>query len=191
MAERRERKRKRQPRPLGTAALIAGVVVLAVAVAPGTLSYFQGAADTAPVSVSSGSAGLQIVRTAGQIPSAVYPGGPAALLDATTPATVTNAGTVPLAVSAALSGPGATPANFAGSVVISVLFQTGAACPAAPPAGTPSGAVGAASGTLATLAVGATQTVCLWQSLPATAPAGTMNQAANLTLTLTGTQQGP
>ncbi len=164
--------------------------MLAVAVAPGTLSYFQDAGSTSSVGLSSGSAALQIARTADQVVAPVYPGGPAAQVDATTTATVTNTGTVPLAVTASLSAAGATSATFAGTVVISVLLQSGATCAATPPVGAWSGVAGATSTTLATLAVGATQRVCLWQSLPAGAPAGTMNQSAAVTLTLTGTQQG-
>lgn len=172
------------------AALLAGAVVLAVAVAPGTLSFFRDASSTSGVAVASGSAALVITRTPGQPVAAVYPGGPAAVIDATTTATVTNTGDVPLAISAGLAAAGATSTNFAGAVVVSVQLQTGATCPAAPPASAWAGASGAAGGALGSLAPGATQRVCLWQSLPVAAPAGTFAQTATVTLTLTGTQQG-
>lgn len=184
------RPRRRAPRPLGTAALLAGMVVLAVTVIPGTLSSFRDAASTSPVAVTTGSAALQIGRTAGQAVASVYPAGPAAPIDSAVPMTVTNTGDVPLAISAGVAAAGATSANFAGAVVLSVALQTGTTCPALPATGTWSGGSGAASGTLGTLAVAQTQRVCVWQSLPATAPAGSINQSATVTLTLTGTQQG-
>lgn len=157
---------------------------------PGTLSFFRDVASTPGVAVTSGSAALAITRTAGQSVTPVYPGGPAAQIDSVTAATVTNTGDVPLALSAALAAPGATASNFAGAVVISVQLQTGAVCAATPPGSAWSGAAGDLSSSLATLAPGGVQRICLWQSLPSSAPAGTYNQSAALTLTLTGTQQG-
>ena len=180
---------RRMPRPAGAAALLAGVVVLAVSVAPGTLSFLQSSATTSAVSLTTGSAALQLNRVAGQTAAAVYPTGPAGLIDPTTAPTVANTGTVPLAISATLAATGATAANLAGTVVVSVALQTAATCPATPPVGTWSGASGATSGTLGSLGAGSTQRVCVWQSLPASAPNNTFNQTATVTLTLTGTQQ--
>jgi len=185
----KRRTRRRGPKPASAATLLAGIVALAVLVAPGTLSYLQSSATASGTSITTGSASLQIARTNGQTAAAVYPGGPAALIDPTTAPSVTNAGTVPLAVTANLTATGAAATNFAGAVVISVALQAGTTCAAAPPAGTWSGVAGATSPTLATLAVGQAQRVCVWQSLPASAPAGTFNQAATITLTLTGSQQ--
>ena len=187
MTERRTRRGK--PRPAVAAALLAGAVALAVAVAPGTLSYLQSSAGTTAVAVTTGSAALQLNRTAGQTAIAVYPTGPAALVDPTTAPTVTNTGTVPLAISAGVTAAGATAANLAGAVVVSVALQSGSTCPATPPAGTWAGATGTTSGALGSLAVGATQRVCVWQSLPASAPNNTFNPTATVTLTLTGAQQ--
>lgn len=187
MTERRAR--RRGPKPAGAAVLLAGVVALAVLVAPGTLSYLQSSATASGASITTGSAALQLARTNGQTAAAVYPGGPAALIDPTTAPTLTNTGTVPLAVTAGLTAAGATAANFAGTVVLSVALQAGTTCAATPPPGTWSGVAGTTSPTLGVLAVGQAQRICVWQSLPATAPSGTFNQSANITLTLTGSQQ--
>ena len=178
--------RKKAAAPLGAAGLVAGLVVLAVIAAPGTLSSFVSSADAEAVSISTGEAALAITGAGGSA-AGVYPGGPAQLIATRA---IANTGDVPLSVAAAFTAGGA----LAGSVVLTVSVQS-AACTATPPATWPSG-TGRWQGTAAalttsvpvTLAVDAARTLCVWQSLDATAPNGTQGQTATVTVSLTGTQ---
>lgn len=178
--------RKKAAGPLGAAGLVAGLVMLAVIAAPGTLSSFVSSADTEAVSISTGEAALSITGSGGST-AGVYPGGPAQLIATRT---VTNTGDVPLAVTGAFTAGGA----LAASVVLTVSVQT-AACAATPPATWPSdsgrwqgSAAGLTTSVPVTLSVDAARTLCVWQSLDAAAPNGTQGQAANVTVSLTGTQ---
>ncbi|MHC2997717.1 hypothetical protein [Microbacterium sp. HJ5] len=178
--------RKKAKAPLGIAGLIAGVVAVAVVMAPGTLSYFVSSTQTQAVSVSSGGAALVITGTGGSS-TGVYPGGPAQLIATRT---IANTGDVPLSLASTFSATG----GLAASVILTVGVQSGA-CAATPPATWPADSgrwqgTTAASTTAAdtTLAPGAARTMCVWQSLDASAPNGTQGQTAAAAITITGTQ---
>ncbi|WP_169580583.1 MULTISPECIES: hypothetical protein [Microbacterium] len=181
--------RKKSGRPLGVAGLIAGVVAVAVVLAPGTLSSFVSTAQADAVSVSTGEAALSISGTGGST-AGVYPGGPAQLIATRS---IANTGDVALSLSSSFSATG----TLAASVVLTVAVQSGA-CAATPPTSWPAD-TGRWQGTTAgqttavanTLTTGATRTVCVWQSLAASAPNGTQGQTAAVSLTITGTQTAP
>ena len=100
---------------------------------------------------------------------------------------------MPLTLGSAFTATGA----LASSVVLTVSVQS-AACAATPPATWPAGS-GRWQGTTAaatlavptTLEIGATRTLCVWQSLDVNAPNGTQGQAAAVNVTITGTQIAP
>lgn len=175
--------------PLGVAGILAGVVAVAVVLAPGTLSSFVSSTEAPAVSVSTGQAALAITGTGGSN-SGVYPGGPAQLIAARS---IANTGDVPLSLASAFTATG----GLATSVVLTVSVQTGV-CAATPPATWPADSgrwqATTAASTVAvptTLAVGATRTLCVWQSLDPNAPNGTQGQSAAVSVTLTGTQIAP
>lgn len=181
--------RKKSKAPLGAAGLIAGIVAIAVVLAPGTLSYFVSSTQTQAVSVSTGDAGLVIAGTGGSN-SGVYPGGPAQLIASRT---VSNTGDVTLGLTSAFAASG----GLASSVIVTVSVQT-AACAATPPGTWPGDSgrwqgktSGLTTSVSTTLAVGATRNLCVWQSLDANTPNGTQGQTASVSITLTGTQTAP
>lgn len=181
--------RKKSKAPLGAAGLIAGIVAIAVVLAPGTLSYFVSSTQTQAVSVSTGDAGLAIAGSGGSN-SGVYPGGPAQLIATRT---VTNTGDVSLGLASAFTATG----NLATSVTLTVSVQT-AACAATPPGSWPAGSgrwqgktSGLTTSVSTTLAAGSARNLCVWQSLDANTPNGTQGQTAAVTITLTGTQTAP
>ncbi len=181
--------RKKAGAPLGAAGLIAAVVAIAVVLAPGTLSYFVSSTQTQPVSVSTGEAALVVSGTGGSS-SGVYPGGPAQLIATRT---ISNTGDVALSLATAFSATG----GLASSIVLTASVQTGG-CAATPPASWPAD-TGRWQGTTAglttavptTIAVGASRTLCVWQSLGTNTPDGTQGQTASVTVTVTGTQTAP
>lgn len=181
--------RKKTGAPLGVAGLIAGVVAIAVVLAPGTLSYLVSSKQTAATTVSSGQAALTIAGSGGSN-SGVYPGGPAQLIASRT---VTNGGDVALTLTSAFGATGA----LAASVTLTASVQT-AACAATPPTSWPADSgrwIGTTAGLTTsvptTISIGATRNVCVWQSLATTVPDGTQGQTAAVTVTLTGTQIAP
>lgn len=181
--------RKKAGAPLGITGLIAGVVAIAVVLAPGTLSYFVSSKQTQAATVSSGQAALTIAGSGGSN-SGVYPGGPAQLIATRT---VANGGDVGLTLTSAFTATG----GLATSVVITTSVQT-AACAATPPGSWPADSgrwIGTTAGLTTsvptTIAIGATRNVCVWQSLPTTVADGTQGQTAAVTVTLTGTQIAP
>jgi hypothetical protein len=181
--------RNKAKAPLGVAGLIAGVVAVAVLLAPGTLSYFVSSTEAPAVSVSTGEAALSITGTGGSN-SGVYPGGPAQLIASRA---IANTGDVSLGLASAFTATG----GLASSVILTVSVQS-AACAATPPATWPADA-GRWQGTTAatkaavptTVAAGASRTLCVWQSLAANAPNGTQGQTAAVSVTITGTQTAP
>jgi hypothetical protein len=181
--------RKKSKAPLGAAGLIAGIVAIAVVMAPGTLSYFVSSTQTQAATVSTGDAGLTIAGTGGSN-SGVYPGGPAQLIAART---VSNTGDVSLGLASVFSASGA----LASSVILTVSVQSGA-CAATPPVSWPAdtgrwqGTTSALTAAVSTtIAAGATRNLCVWQSLDANTPNGTQGQTAAVSITLTGTQTAP
>jgi hypothetical protein len=180
---------KKAGAPVGAAGLLAAVVAVAVLVAPGTLSSFVSSTQTQGVSVSTGQAALTLSGEGGS-GSGVYPGGPAQLIAART---LSNTGDVALGLAATFGATGA----LASSVVLTASVQTGV-CAATPPAAPPADS-GRWSGTAAGLTAsaptsieaGASRTLCVWQSLDASAPNGTQGQTAAVTVSLTGTQVAP
>jgi hypothetical protein len=181
--------RNKTKAPLGVAGLIAGVVAVAVLLAPGTLSSFVSSKQTQAVSVSTGQAALSITGTGGST-SGVYPGGPAQLIATRT---IANTGDVSLGLVSAFTATG----GLAASVVLTVSVQSGA-CAATPPGSWPADS-GRWQGTTAglslsvptTLAAASARTLCIWQSLDASAPNGTQGQTAAVSVTVTGTQTAP
>lgn len=180
---------KKAGAPIGAAGLIAAVVAVAVLVAPGTLSNFVSSTQTHAVSVSTGQAALAIAGSGGSN-SGVYPGGPAQLIAART---VSNTGDVDLSLASAFTATGA----LASSIVLTASVQTGT-CAATPPASWPADSgrwQGTAAGLTAsvptTIGIGASRTLCVWQSLDVNAPNGTQGQTAAVTVTVTGTQTTP
>lgn len=181
--------RSKTKAPLGVAGLIAGVVAVAVLLAPGTLSSFVSSKQTQAVSVSTGQAALSITGTGGST-SGVYPGGPAQLIATRT---IANTGDVSLGLVSAFTATG----GLAASVVLTVSVQSGA-CAATPPGSWPADS-GRWQGTTAglslsvptTLAAASARTLCIWQSLDASAPNGTQGQTAAVSVTVTGTQTAP
>lgn len=181
--------RNKTKAPLGVAGLIAGVVAVAVLLAPGTLSSFVSSKQTQAVSVSTGQAALSITGTGGSN-SGVYPGGPAQLIATRT---IANTGDVSLGLVSAFTATG----GLAASVVLTVSVQSGA-CAATPPGSWPADS-GRWQGTTAglslsvptTLAAASARTLCIWQSLDASAPNGTQGQTAAVSVTVTGTQTAP
>lgn len=176
--------------PLGVAAVIAGIVVAAVVMVPGTLSNFVSSKQTAAATVSTGQAALTITGSGGGSTNGVYPGGPAELLATRT---VTNGGDVSLSLSGALGASG----TLGSAVTITVSAQT-TACAATPPTSWAAGTgvwqgktSGLTTATAVTLAPGASRTLCVWQSLDTSAPAATQGQSAPVSVTLTGTQTTP
>ncbi len=180
---------KKAGAPRGAAGLLAAVVAIAVVMAPGTLSSFVSSSQTEGVSVSTGQAALTVSGSGGSA-AGVYPGGPAQLIASRT---VTNTGDVALSLAAAFGATG----GLAPSVVLTVSAQTGA-CAATPPASWPSDS-GRWAGTTAglttsaptTIGIGASLTLCVWQSLDANTPNGTQGQTAAVSISLTGTQVAP
>lgn len=181
--------RKKAGAPLGVAGLIAGIVAVAVVLAPGTLSYFVSSKQTQAVSVSTGEAALTITGNGGSN-SGVYPGGPAQLIATRT---LTNDGDVALSLVSGFTATGA----LASSVTLTVSVQSGS-CAATPPGSWPADS-GRWQGTTAglttsvptTIAIGASRTVCVWQSLGVNTPNGTQGTTAAVSITLTGTQVAP
>lgn len=181
--------RNKAQAPLGVAGLIAGIVAVAVVLAPGTLSYFVSSTESAAVAVSTGQAALSVTGTGGST-TVLYPGGPAQLIATRS---IANTGDVPLALAPALSTTGA----LASSVVLTVSVQT-SACAPVPPSSWPAD-TGVWQGTAAgltltvptTLAAASRRTLCVWQALDANAPDGTQGQTAATTITFSGTQTAP
>ncbi len=181
-------------RPLGATLLLAGVVALAVAVAPGTIASFADQAEIPAGAIATGSAQLTVSTVASQVPTSVYPGGPAATLYPSASPVVRNTGTVPLAVSVTPTVAAGDPTapgsvSFASAVTLSVALQTGSSCAAAPGPDARSVTSGMSTGTITALAPGEARTICAWQQLPISAPNGTYGQSATVTLALTGAQQ--
>lgn len=181
--------RKKAGAPLGVAGLIAAVVAIAVVMAPGTLSYFVSSKQTQAATVSTGSAGLVISGTGGSN-SGVYPGGPAQLIATRT---IANTGDVNLSLASAFAATG----GLAASVTLTVSVQTGA-CAATPPVSWPADSgrwqgttAGLATSVTTTIAIGASRTLCVWQSLDQNVPNGTQGQTAAVTVNVTGTQIAP
>lgn len=163
--------------------------MLAVVGAPGTMAFLSAQA-TVPgaTAITTGSAQLSITPVAAQTAEAVHPGGPASRLHPTAAPSVTNTGTVPLAVSINPTAPDDA-APVARAIQVHVALQASRSCATTPPVGAWTGAVGANSPVLAVLVPQQSLTLCAWQQLPATAPAGTQGQAAPVTLVLNGAQQ--
>lgn len=181
--------RKKAKAPLGAAGFIAGIVAIAVVMAPGTLSNFVSSTQTQAASVSSGDAGLVIAGSGGSN-SGVYPGGPAQLIATRT---VSNTGDVALSLASGFGASG----GLASSVILTISVQTGA-CAATPPASWPGDTGrwqgktnGLTTAVATTITPGATRNLCVWQSLDANAPNGTQGQTAAVTITVTGTQTAP
>lgn len=182
--------RARLFRPLGPALLIAGVLVAAVVAAPGTLSKLVSSSRTPQIAVSSGRADLVITGNGGGPGAGVYPGGPAELLVSRT---LVNDGDVPLRLRVSASAAD----DLARSVIVVVSVQPGA-CAASPPSSAPTATglwMGAPDNLSAaatpTLSVGATRTLCVWQSLSPDAPDGTFGRSASIAVTVGGVQIAP
>jgi predicted ribosomally synthesized peptide with SipW-like signal peptide len=153
---------------LGTSCAIAAAVAVAVGLSGGSYALWVDSSTASPGAISSGSAGLSITQNV----NPVLWGNLLAGESVRQAFTVTNTGTVPLA----LSGSAVT-----GTASVEVRFASGA-CPGSPLAGA-SATTTAAS--LGTLAAGAMSTVCLEVRLPAAAPLGT---SANVAVSIAGTQ---
>lgn len=153
---------------MGTSGVVAGAIVVAVAISGGSYAMWVDADTTAAGSISSGSANLSITQNV----NAALWGNMLAGESVRQQFTVTNTGTVPLT----LAGSAVT-----GTTQVQARFASGT-CPVS--------AIGGTSATvsptaLGPIAAGATRTICLEISLQAAAPVGT---SSSVVLTLGGTQ---
>ena len=175
-----------EPKFVGTiGATIAGLIaaiVLAVTAAGGSYAYLSQAAPLSPVTLSSGTAALTV--TALTLPTAkLVPG-----TNVASSVIVSNTGQVPLALRVTgLTGP-ATPTALSGALAIglAVVAQT-ATCPAA---ATWTATIATATTTAlnSTVAVGGSNKLCVYASLPSTAPLDSQGATATFAIAIDGTQ---
>lgn len=188
-ASRRAEQKRRASAParmllaaLGTA----GAIVLGVLAGGGTFAVWATSASAAaPATVQSGSASLTVTPLT-LAATDLYPG--KTVFAATT---VRNTGSTPLALAVQSAAATAGPSAFTSALAVSTSTGSSAAdCAAGRATATTTSTLGAAPVSLgATLAPGATVTVCLGVGLPGSAPAAAAGAASTpLTFTLSGTQ---
>lgn len=199
MRDAREPRRRTRPVPgprrarirLGVKELLAAgfatgtAVVLAMGAAGGTYAYLNDTATLGGGTVTAGSAALTVsgspIALGGLYPTATRYAA----------VTVTNTGSVPLQLRVeALAGP-AAPTAFSSSLTIGVGIATSAAnCTngSTPSVWTGTLAAAPSGGLGATLAAGASTTVCVATTMSAAAPAGAQSSSTGYTLTLGGRQ---
>ncbi len=159
---------------VSASALLLGATALSLSFTPGTLAYYS---DSPALVVQPNTGGTTATLTAGDATltvssaaislSNLYPG-----TSQSAAFTVTNTGTVSLALSVAISG--TTTANgLAATLAAGACPGTGAVS---------SGNIGV------TLAPNASSTVCLAVSMPTTAPVSAQGANSTITATITGTQ---
>ena len=175
-----------EPKFLGKiGATIAGLIaaiVLAVTAAGGSYAYLSQAASIEPVTLSSGTAALTV--TALTLPTTkLAPGN-----KVSSSVIVSNTGQVPLALRVTgLTGP-ATPTALSGALEIglAVVAQT-ATCPTV---ATWTGTIATATTTAlnSTVAVGGSSKLCVYATLPSTAPLNSQGATATFGISIDGTQ---
>jgi hypothetical protein len=153
---------------MGTSGAVAGAIVIAVGISGGSYALWVDSDSASAGTIATGSASLSITQNV----NASLWGNLLAGESVRQQFTVTNTGTVPLA----LAGSATT-----GTTQVQVRLASGT-CPGTALAGTSATVSPAALGTLA---AGATKTVCLEVSLQAAAPIGT---TAAIAVSLAGTQ---
>lgn len=172
------------------ATLLAGAVALAVIAAPGSMAYLQTQASTGGVTLTTGTAELEIGPGSGAAPQLV-PDGQLRLINSANAATITNSGDVPLALGVSLAASDTTPSSF-GSATLFVVWLSPGACvvPTALGPGIWAGrATTPVATSIGTLAPGAQQQLCLAAGLDVSAPAAAgTSGATTFTVTVTGTQ---
>ncbi|MFS0865863.1 hypothetical protein AB3M83_00830 [Microbacterium sp. 179-B 1A2 NHS] len=181
-AARRARRTSRATRMVQGALGAALVTVLGILGGGGTFALWNSsAAAGAQATITAGTAQLALT---GQAPAAtgLYPG---RTVYAVT--TVSNTGSVPLALSLTATG---AATEFTRALLITAAPTTSAAdCTAGRVTDSRSAAVGTAADLGLSLAPGATRQLCLGVGLPADAPASTAGAATTaLAFTLSGTQ---
>ena len=157
-------------------------IMLAVTAAGGSYAYLSQSAPLAPVTLTSGIAAL--TTTSLTLPTAkLFPGN-----KVSSSVVVSNTGQVPLALRVTgLTGP-ATPTALSGALEIGLaVVAQSATCPAA---ATWTGTIATATTTAldSTVAVGGSNRLCVYATLPSTAPLNSQGATATFGILIDGTQ---